>query len=442
MNSSSLPEVIPVDEPVYDVHEIEEATDQSEADRDIPEPQTGSWFLRLLRGVIGWTMRLILGAALCMFYATSIVVFGWTYRWMRSCVLKSWWKQSRFRREGTFRSFSDKLGADAPVARPRLIVRDRVLATVKAHPGKTLGGQVQYGLRVLSVPVHSLWLNFKTGVQGLFCTYLFTGWGCLLMLFGWRFGWLNSFFKGYEYSAVGPLTSLLGIVLFIAAMYYVVMAQVHQAVTGQRKAFFDFAFVWKLIQARATAYCGLVIVMAILALPIELMKLFVLGGQFFSNNDNLTHGQVLGYSLVYVFFGSLLVFSMLLLVRRLAAKIYSSALLKCLRTGTITREELPKPLCEWLDRLEIQPTPLAANPGLANVAMKSFWWTYRNLVLYVIMFVVFFGMIARKYVGEFLVRHPYVGFTNHELVQFPTFDIIPAELWKLGTQKANEKPLT
>src|SRR5207247_5070505 len=127
-------------------------------------------------------------------------------------------------------------------------------------------------LRVLRLPWHSLWLNFKIGLQGLSCTYILAGLGCLLMLFSWEFGWLNSFNKGYEQALIGPLTGLLGIFIFIAAMFYVPMAQVHQAVTGDFRAFFDIRFVWRLIRARLSAYVILAALIALISLPLEILK--------------------------------------------------------------------------------------------------------------------------------------------------------------------------
>jgi hypothetical protein len=44
------------------------------------------------------------------------------------------------------------------------------------------------------------------------------------------------------------------VALFVAAMVYVPMAQVHQAVTGDFRAFFEFRFVGRFIRARLRGY--------------------------------------------------------------------------------------------------------------------------------------------------------------------------------------------
>ena len=64
---------------------------------------------------------------------------------------------------------------------------------------------MRQAFRALRLPWHALWLNFKIGLQATLCTWLLVGWGCLIMVFSWNFGWLNSFNKGYEESLVGPL---------------------------------------------------------------------------------------------------------------------------------------------------------------------------------------------------------------------------------------------
>ena len=78
----------------------------------------------------------------------------------------------------------------------------------------------------------SLWANLRIGVQGIFNVWVWTMPACVLWMFSWYAGWDNSFNKGYEQAWVGPTTGLLGVAMFIAAMFYVPMAQARQAVTG------------------------------------------------------------------------------------------------------------------------------------------------------------------------------------------------------------------
>jgi hypothetical protein len=228
---------------------------------------------RRLTSVGGGIWRWLVGPFFCLNYFTSVLVVGWTYRWIQAAVLRAWWRRSPRREERTFEEFCASLDADAPTARPRWFLRERVrLALAGPAPGGGPPGRLRRAARALVVPWHSLWLNFKVGIHAVLCTSLVCGWGCLVMLFSWEFGWVNSFNKAYEQALVGPLTGFLGIFLFISAMMYVPMAQVHQAVTGDYRAFFDFRFVWRLIQARPLGYLGVAMFLALASLAFEGLK--------------------------------------------------------------------------------------------------------------------------------------------------------------------------
>src|SRR5262249_3893132 len=213
-------------------------------------PRTPGPVRSVLSFAVGWTWRVIVGAKLCfnayfLSYLTSIIVVGWSYRWMQAVVLRGWWKQSRLSKVESFADFCASLGPNAPAPRPRWFLQERIgTALRRPAPGGADPGPLRLFVRLLKVPLHSLWLNVRLGVQGLLCTYLMTGWGCLLIWISWRYGWLNSFHKGYEEAWFGPTLGIIGSLLLIAALFYVPMAQVHQAATGQARAFFDFRFVW------------------------------------------------------------------------------------------------------------------------------------------------------------------------------------------------------
>jgi hypothetical protein len=376
---------------------------------------------RRLLGLLGLLWRWLVGAAGCLWYPTSIVVTGWTYRWVQGRVLRGWWKQSRLAREGSFADFCAGLGPAAPAPRPRWFWRE-------PHRRAKGGSLLRKALRGLVAPVSSLWLNFTTGLKALFCTYLLTGWGCLLMYFGWRFGWHNSFNKGYELAYLGPLLSLLGITLFVLSLFYVLMAQVHQAVTGAAGSFFDFRFVARLVRARLTAYCGLVALLTLVALPLEVLKSALFIPTAFGNDPTLSDAEVFWWLLLYLFACCLLLFPTLLLVRGLTGRVYRSAVLKVLRQGTVTRAELHPLLANWLDRLALMPAPRPQPTGLAWAARAGSGLSYRVL-LSGVLFVLGLLFVAQDYIGEFIQRHPGAGFINHVLVQCPAFDFIPGPLY-------------
>jgi hypothetical protein len=391
-------------------------------------------FPRQLRAVGGWLWRLIVGARMCfsgylLSFLTSVVAFGWTYRWMQAVVLRGWWKQSRFRNQGTFEDFCETLGRDAPVARPRWFFQERFVAAVTAPaPGGGPPSLLRKVLRCLKVPWASLWLNFKLGVRGLFCTYLLTGMGCLVMLFSWEYGWLNSFNKGYEEAFFGLLTGVLGSLMLIAALFYVPMAQAHQAATGVTWTFFDFRFVWRLIQARLTAYVALAFLVTLFTLVLEGIRVATLSENLPANAAE-TDAEGLAILQNYLTINSFLLFPMLLLVRGLAAVIYRSAVLKALRKGLVSREELHPRLAGWLDRLGLMPSPVVTSLGLVQAVKVTGRWGYRRLMYGLLFLNWLFFVAVTIYVSYFFVAHPGLRFLNHTLIQFPCFDYIPEHLW-------------
>jgi hypothetical protein len=345
---------------------------------------------------------------------------------MQGRVMRDWWKRSKRREQESFEDFCASLGYDAPVARPRWFLQERMKTALnRPDAGGRQPSTLRKILRSLRLPWHSLWLNFKIGFQGLFCTYLLAGLGCLIMLFSWEFGWLNSFNKGYEQAPIGPLTGLLGIFVFILAMFYVPMAQVHQAVTGDFRAFFDIRFVWRLIRARLSAYVILAALIALISLPLEILK--TAPAYFDDMTDTWSDAEVLRMLRIYYLICCLVLFVFLLVWRWIAARIYQSAVLKVLERGWVTRGELHPTLINWLDRLEIFPVPTLESAGFGYVVKSGSQSVYRR-TLYVVLFFIWFGFVAKVYVGEFLNYHPFTGLMNHPLVQFPYFNYTPSNL--------------
>jgi hypothetical protein len=437
--------------------------------------------------VLGLPWRWLVGALFCMNYLTSIAVTGWTYRWIQGSVLRFWWRGRRLHPQDSFDDFCALLGTEAPVVRPRWLLQERIRA-VLAAPGPD--GSPASGLRVfgrlLRMPWFSLWLNFKIGVQALFCTWLLTGWGCLIMLFSWEFGWLNSFNKGYEQAFVGPLTGWIGILLFIAAMMYVPMAQVHQAVTGDYQAFFQFRFIWRLIQARPLAYLGVALFITLVSLPLEVMKTAPAGfDDHFDYWSKATRPEVLQRLWWYFFYCCLVFFPTLLACRLIASRVYRQAVLKVMQHGCVGENDLHPTLKDWLGKLGYDLALPAGSPSMRFAAGSVWWWisgvagvlvfgvavaalvvagvvgwitvialwglvwalaipvllfrrggVARYLgfngrrTIFGLTFATWLVFVSKTYFGEFLNYHPVVGFSNHALVQFPCFSFIPSELYQ------------
>src|SRR5262245_51978657 len=250
------------------------------------------------------------GAALCLNALTSVLVLGWTYRFMQRAVLKYWWKRSELRAQGidlaTFVAGSPRTEDHSHW--PNWLVQQNVRANVRN--GLAGAPSLWAATRcVLRAPLGSFWLNLKTGVQGIANTWVLTMPGCLLWLFAWYDGWNNSFHKGYEQFWVGPLTGWLGVMLFIAAMLYVPMAQVRQAITGDWRSFYQFRLIWRLVRRRWIACLGLAVLYSACSVPVTILKTvpaFV--PQMVPAAATWEEAQVLAFLRQYFFFGCLVVF--------------------------------------------------------------------------------------------------------------------------------------
>jgi hypothetical protein len=352
---------------------------------------------------LGWTWSVLFGSLLAMSYAGAVVVFGWLSRWIQGRVLHGWWRRSPLRQRLSFEHFCLELGPDAPSLAPRWLLREHP----EAHPFR------------------SLWLNVQQGLLGLFATFLLAGWGGLLMTFSWEYGWNASFHKLDEVRRVGQTTGLAGAGLFMLAMVYVPMAQVHLAVTGDFRAFFDFRFVWRLIQARLGSYAVVAGLFLAFAVILENLKT-IPGGlddhvALFSNASD----RALWWMFQAYYLGCSLVLLLSLLATRLILmRLYGPAVLEVVRRGRVPRAELHPALARWLERLELLPEAPREEAPSGN----QFVTLGRRAAMLVMLLAVWFAFVAKVYVGEFFNYHPVVGFLNHPLIEVPCCNYTPAHL--------------
>lgn len=433
MTDSELPEVLPAAPEVYPVARWAEKPLLAEVPTGLAlgrHPLAGAADFCLALG--GWIWRWLVGAVMCfnafvLTWFTAIAAVGWTNRVVQMIVLRSWWWRSARRSRGTFAQFCESLGPDGPVPRPRWFWQERLIADAsRPRPGGGQPGPFTTLLRIASWPWYSLWLNFVLGFKATFCTYAILGLPCLCMLWSWEQGWLNSFNGGYEQAWFGPTMGITGFLLFIAAMYYVPMAQAHQAATGQARAFFDFHFVWLLVRARPTGYLLLALALGFWSLVLTIARNAVIAPSF-SGNGAATAAEGLVSFQNYLLLLSLGMFPVYVILRIFGGLVYQSAVLKVLRGGEVPVAELHPVLRHWLDRLEISVVPVAQAAGITWYARISARYTYRKAV-FTLLFLLWFAFIVRYYVGYFFVAEPYTAFLNHPMLQIPCFDFVPHHL--------------
>lgn len=399
-----------------------------------PKP---AWWRRaayqVYRTVLGlW--KFTVGVALIQNPLPSLLAAGWVQRAAQRAIALHWWKASALPKDACFCDFvqCSAFHRGAGGWPNWVLEQDRVWMRVHRTTGP---GKFRAIARSL---LHSLWLNLKVGVQTVFNTAVFVLPASVLMLFAWYDGWHNSFNKGYEQALVGPVTGFAGIFLFIAAMFYVPMAQMRQASTGDWRAFYQFRTVWELIRKRWIGCFGLALLYVLLALPFTLLKT---APAFFPQISpalaELPPDRAFAFARNYYFFSGFAFFAILLVLRLAAARLYAGTLLAGLQSGAVPEEALAEREWELLHRLDlltVRPQPRR------HFLVRTVTWFGTKLgraTLGIGIFLAWFAFISQVYISEFILKSPGGrGWINQPLVLLPWFNWIPPQL----RQAAQEPP--
>lgn len=383
----------------------------------------------LLNRLLLFPVKLFWGMIFCQGLTGSILVIGWTYRLAQRSALKLWF--SRSAHPQTRQGFVDFLaGQDSTKAHlhwPNWFAQQNFREHARARQDLS---SIGYVLSLGRALVQSLWLNLWTGLRAIANTWALTLPAGVLWWFGWYDGWNNSFNKGYEQAAVGPLVSILGIAWFIAAMFYVPIAQARQAVTGDWRAFYQFRLIRTLVRERWLHCVLLAMLYALLSIPLGILKT---SPMFWMHNSpalgSLSSSQVLASLKGYFFWCALVMLPAFVIVHLAAARIYASGLLSLVRTGKITESELGPTERDALARLGL----LARQPEPERHALVRFvaWTGTRvgRIAGAVVLVLIWFSFVAQIYITEFLNYHAGLGWMNQPLVQLPWFRYLPHSVW-------------
>jgi hypothetical protein len=405
-----LPPVIPAEEPPIYAPAVRRG------------PLAGAW------RVIVFFWKYVVGVAFCQSIAGAIMIVGWSYRLAQRSALRYWWSRSDYRQRGV--RLADHLAqhdaAHEHLHWPNWFAHQNFREAIRRKEGATTAA---YLWQLVKAPFHSLGVNLKLGVQGIFNTWVLTMPACILWLFAWYDGWNNSFNKGYEQAPVGPFTGILGIVLFIAAMLYVPLAQARQAVSGDWRSFYNFSMVWGLVRRHWLACLLLAGISSAFFLPVMIMKT---APTFFGMKDpafpNLTNQQALKWLSSYFFWCGFLVFPLYVCLRLLAARIYARGVLQGIQTGEITVGDLaPKERVE-LQRLNlIQVNPPRSRHVLLRVARSTTSMALFSAGLFATS-LIWFTFVAQIFIATFLKDDQALAWLNQPLVQLPWFRYIPPRI--------------
>jgi hypothetical protein len=377
----------------------------------------------LPRLALGWLWRLacavwkfLVALLLTTNWLLSVLVVGWTCRFMQRTAFKAWWRQSHrpYRKMISFRSAAATTpGWIEHASWPNWVISQDIFGDLRrGRVHRLLGG---------------LWDNLRFGLQSIVNTSVVLALPCLLWTLAWYAGWQVSFNKAYEYFQNGALLGLTASALFIVAMFYVPMAQARQAVSGVWRSFYDFRQVRRVIRRRWFA-C------ALLALAYAVAGLFVLvffsivpmATQFGDWLNSLDANRRLWSMKAYFLGGAAVLFPLFVALRWFAARIYASAIGQMLSTGEIRPDELSS-----AERLAFPPELVNAPEARDDWsrADRAIAWSKSlpaRIILGIVVTLAWALVVAEIFIGQFFIfRGPRV-WLNHPLVQLPWTDYTPA----------------
>ncbi len=188
-------------------------------------PAARAWLpLRALRGLLD----LAVGSFLCLTPVTAILALGWIMRRMRLSV--------------------QRCDGAAPY----------LTGWVFGPRGAGWATRLFGGLAA----------NIREGLSAALSLALVTLPFSLPWLLAWWAGWDNSFNKGYEQAAAGPVLFVAGIAVFLAVMIHLPMALAHQAATGRWLAVFEWRAVARAVRHSGPGYVVLAFTTVFFALPL------------------------------------------------------------------------------------------------------------------------------------------------------------------------------
>lgn len=370
-----------------------------------------------------------LGAICALNLFASVLVVGWTYRLMQRTVLRYWWKCSdrSLGGEPPEDDFANRTLGQEWAHWPNWVVQQNLGAVLRAGCGRVgVFGRVRWLIRAFGA---SAWKNLAIGVQGIFNTWVVTMPGCVLWLFAWYDGWNNSFNKGYEQAPVGPLTGLLGVGLFIAAMLYVPMAQARQAATGDWKAFYQFRLVRELLRRRWLASVGLAALYSLVSIPMVLVlrSAPAFFQQMMPDSLDWPTARAHEFLMGYYFWCSVGLIGAVVALRLAAARLYAGALLAAVQAGTAQR------YLTGSEREALLQLGLLEKRAIRtrHVVVRAVGWSGSRLArsaAFVVVLILWFSFVAQIFVSEFLNYHPALGWLNQPLVQLPYCNYAPSSV--------------
>ena len=312
----------------------------------------------ILRGV-RVLFSLVVGTLLGLTAVTSLIPLGWLMRRMRM-----------------------------------VAVRQAGLACER--PGWILGSP---GGGFLARSLGGIAANIREGVMAATALALATAPFSIIWLLSWWAGWENSFSKGYEQSFVGPLLGLSAVVVFSVVMIWLPMALAHQAVENRAFALFEFRMVRSALRHSGWGYLGLALATVVAALPLFAGRgLVVFASDILPRFDEMTPDEAADLRRAIALILAGYAFAALVVLRSWAARVYANAVARAL---------------DGPDAGLWAKTALSDGRVGGRRAWRLTHWVRLSLLA-----VIWFGLAAQIYVGQFL-NHDWHLWVTHPLVFLP-----------------------
>lgn len=393
-----------------------------------PPPVSSRRITKLLWRTAMFPVKLLWGMIFCQGLAGSILVVGWVNRLTQRGALKYWWTQRA--QSARHINLDEFMGGDSTEPDRRRWPNWFVDASF-AEKGRAYSttSPARYVWMMTKALFSSLSLNFKIGFQAALNTAVLMLPAGMFWWFGWYDGWNNSFNKGYEQAATGPLISILGIFLFIAAMFYLPMAQARQAITGQWRSFYEFHIVWKVVRFKWLASTGLALLYATLSVPVMVFKIFpVFALQKNPALADLSGPEIIKYLDSYFFWRALWILPAYALVKWVGGRTYASGLLKLTQLGALPFSSLAENEARAMARLGLfEKKPEAGRHAFVRILAWA-GTRFGRIVTAMLLVFIWFLFVAQIYIAEFFSYHGSVAWLNQPLIHVPWFHYLPSRL--------------
>lgn len=335
--------------------------------------------------------RFLIAVFLCFSPLTSLVVLGWAMRRMRHTGLRGFEKLQN--RSVDLRS--------ARMLPPALVFGSE--------------GEVKWSRRWFG----GLMDNFLTGLKTLPILVVWVFPFGSLWMWAWWAGWNNSFEKGYEQAAVGPLAGFAGVALFLATMLVLHLALARLAFTSDWRTVFEFSVLRRLAVSTWRGSAGLALVFLSAALVLFVHRVIPLAvAADIADIHLLPESELDGLKFWYGFGGTAVLLWLFLATKSFAARSYVKALAAATSTGSIDPSGL-----HGREREVLQAGGLT--PRQPRRAPTSRWRAFFSMApRLAVALAAWWGVVVLIFVGQFF-NHDWVGWMFYPLFTLPWASWLP-----------------